>query len=149
MKEIRQGYRLGLYRLNRTGPFRIAVNLSLDGSYRTRHEDPTVKGERARLAGLHGQTIRYRRTVRFAVHDGYTRMPPVLGIRSRFSNTSCSFEATGTDTGGSAARRLHLQGDSPTEGLANLYWGGFFRETERIRRSIRTMAVRAARPVAQ
>src|ERR1700730_5798703 len=105
------------------------VNLSLDGSYSLAHEDPNG-GQESELAllGIPNQDIRFRSDGAVLPYTtGFINTGGVVGGGSPVFEHVMLLRGYGVNDSVS-----HLQpdftykGDSPTEGLAFLHWGGFF-----------------------
>jgi iron complex outermembrane receptor protein len=106
------------------------VNLSLDGSYSRATEDPNGgKESELALLGYTGQTIRYRSDGAILPYaSGYIQdAAGVVGDSQPLFQHVMLLRGYGvTDTVGQFHADFTYKGDSPSEGLANLHWGGFF-----------------------
>src|SRR6267142_5269842 len=106
------------------------VNLSLDGSYSRATEDPNGgKESELALLGYTGQTIRYRSDGAILPYaTGYIQDGAgVVGDSQPLFQHVMLLRGYGvTDTVGQFHADFTYKGDSPSEGLANLHWGGFF-----------------------
>jgi iron complex outermembrane recepter protein len=110
------------------------VNLSLDGSYSSAKEDPNGGSEsELALLGYTGQTVRYQSdgsilpyTSGFVLPASGQNAGVAGGTHPLFQHVML-YRGYGVDD---TVTQLHAdftyKGDSPTEGLANLRWGGFF-----------------------
>jgi TonB-dependent receptor len=110
------------------------VNLSLDGSYSSAKEDPNG-GRESELAllGYSGQTIRYRSdgsilpyTSGFVLPASGPNAGVAGGTHPLFEHVMLYRGYGVQDTVGQLHADFTVKGDSPTEGLANLRFGGFF-----------------------
>ena len=110
------------------------VNLSLDGSYSSAKEDPNG-GRESELAllGYSGQTIRYQSdsailpyTSGFVVPASGPNAGVAGGTHPLFEHVMLLRGYGVEDKVGQLHADFTYKGDSPTEGLANLRWGGFF-----------------------
>jgi iron complex outermembrane recepter protein len=106
------------------------VNLSLDGSYSRANEDPNGgKESELALLGYTGQTIRYRSDGAILPYTtGYIQNAAgVVGDSHPLFQHVMLLRGYGVkDTVGQLHADFAYKGDSPSEGLANLHWGGFF-----------------------
>jgi iron complex outermembrane receptor protein len=110
------------------------VNLSLDGSYSSAKEDPNGGAEsELALLGYSGQTIRYQSdgsilpyTSGFVVPASGPNAGVAGGTHPLFEHVMLYRGYGVEDKVGQLHADFTYKGDSPTEGLANLRWGGFF-----------------------
>jgi iron complex outermembrane recepter protein len=106
------------------------VNLSLDGSYSRANEDPNGgKESELALLGYTGQTIRYQSDGSILPYaTGYIQNAAgVVGDSHPLFQHVMLLRGYGVkDTVGQLHADFTYKGDSPSEGLANLHWGGFF-----------------------
>src|SRR6267378_2314442 len=106
------------------------VNLNLDGSYSSANEDPNGgKESELALLGYLGQTIRYRSDGSILPYTtGYIQNAAgVVGDSHPLFQHVMLLRGYGVkDTVGQMHVDFTYKGDSPTEGLAFLHWGGFF-----------------------
>jgi iron complex outermembrane receptor protein len=106
------------------------VNLSLDGSYSRANEDPNGgKESELALLGYTGQTIRYQSDGAILPYaTGYIQNAAgVVGDSHPLFEHVMLLRGYGVkDTVGQLHADFTYKGDSPTDGLANLRWGGFF-----------------------
>jgi len=105
------------------------VNLSLDGSYSSANEDPNGgKESELALLGYPGQNIRYRSDGSILPYTtGFVQTGGVVGGGHPLFEHVMLLRGYGVkDTVGQLHADFTYKGDSPSEGLANLHWGGFF-----------------------
>src|SRR3984893_5321025 len=106
------------------------VNLSLDGSYSRANEDPNGgKESELALLGYTGQTIRYQSDGAILPSTtGYIQNAAgVVGDSHPLFQHVMLLRGYGVkDTVGQLHADFTYKGDSPSEGLAFLPWGGFF-----------------------
>ncbi len=107
-----------------------SVNLSLDGSYSSASEDPNGgKESELALLGYTGQTIRFRSDGAILPYTtGYIQNAAgVVGDSHPLFQHVMLLRGYGVkDTVGQVHADFTYKGDSPSEGLAFLHWGGFF-----------------------
>jgi iron complex outermembrane recepter protein len=105
------------------------VSLSLDASYSLAHEDPNG-GQESELAllGIPNQTVQFRSDSAVLPYTtGYTNAGGVVGGTSQLYEHVMLLRGYGVND---SVSQLHAdftyKGDSLTEGLTSLHWGGFF-----------------------
>lgn len=110
------------------------MTLSLDGSYSRAKEDPNGGAEsELALLGYPGQTIRFRSdgsilpfTSGYVVPASGTNAGVVGGTQPMFEHVMLYRGYGVEDTVGQLRADATYKGDNPSEGLANLRFGGFF-----------------------
>jgi len=107
-----------------------SVNLNVDGSYSSANEDPNGgKESELALLGYLGQTIRYRSDGSILPYaTGYLQNAAgVVGDSNPLFQHVMLLRGYGVkDTVAQMHVDFTYKGDSPSEGLAFLHWGGFF-----------------------
>src|SRR5260221_1095019 len=122
--------------LNADGNISDSVNLNVDGSYSSANEDPNGgKESELALLGYLGQTSQGSQTIRYRSDGailpyatGYLQNAAgVVGDSHPLFQHVMLLRGYGVkDTVGQLHADFTYKGDSPSDGLAFLHWGGFF-----------------------